>query len=140
MKKDKTAAKVKPKKINKTRYNDKELAEFKEIIDKKLEESKKELKYFQGAIMHFNEQSTDDTVSTFKSFEDSAIHQEKEYLHQMAERQRQYIDNLEKALIRIVNKSYGICRVTGKLISKERLKSVPHATLSIEAKLNQNKR
>ncbi|MCH8902504.1 MAG: TraR/DksA family transcriptional regulator [Bacteroidetes bacterium] len=112
--------------------------EFKELILKKIEESKLELKYYQDAIMHYNEHGTDDTVSSFKSFEDSSLHQEKEYLHQMAERQRIYIDNLEKALIRIENKTYGICRATGNLIRKDRLRSVPHATLSIEAKLNQH--
>ena len=125
------------KKIAKSRYNEKELNEFRELIHKKMDDAKKELKYYQDSIMHYNEHSTDDTISTFKSFEDSALHQEKEYLHQMAERQRMYIDNLDKALVRIENQTYGICRVTGTLISKDRLRAVPHATLSIEAKLNQ---
>lgn len=135
MKKEKkVAVKAKPK--DRTRFSDKELQEFKEIILKKLGDANKELKYYQDSIVHFNEHGTDDTISTFKSFEDSAIHQEKEYLHQMAERQRVYIDNLDKALIRIASQTYGICRVTGKLIGKDRLRAVPHATLSIEAKLN----
>ena len=127
-----------PDKPKGTRYSDNDLMEFKELILKKIEESKLELKYYQDAIMHYNEHGTDDTVSSFKSFEDSSLNQEKEYLHQMAERQRIYIDNLEKALIRIENKTYGICRATGNLIRKDRLRSVPHATLSIEAKLNQH--
>ena len=137
MKKAKKVAKVSGKKIVKTRYNENELDEFKDLINKKLSDARKELKYYQDSIMHYNEHSTDDTISTFKSFEDSALHQEKEYLHQMADRQRMYIDNLDKALVRIENQTYGICRVSGKLIDKDRLLAVPHATLSIEAKLNQ---
>lgn len=133
------AEKVQGTKPEKTRYSDEELREFKEIILAKLEQAKEELEYYHGSIVHLNEQGTDDTGSSFKSIEDSQVHSEKEYLHQMKERQKLFIDHLEKALQRIENKSYGICRETGKLISKERLKLVPHATLSIEAKRNQSK-
>ncbi len=125
------------KKARKNKYSNQELKEFKVILLQKLEEARKEHKYLHDSILHLNEHGTDDTASSFKSFEDTPTHIEKEYLHQMADRQRQFINHLENALVRIENKSYGVCRVTGKLISKERLKSVPHATLSIEAKLNQ---
>jgi len=120
----------------KNRYSDKDLAVFKAIIMEKMEEAKKELTYLHDTITHMNEHGTDDTGSSFKSLEDAPNHTEKEYLHQMSERQHKFIDHLEKALVRIENKSYGICRQSGKLISKKRLKAVPHATLSIEAKLN----
>ncbi len=121
------------------RYSDKELEEFRTLINNKLEEARKELKYYNDAIRHYDDKRTDDTTKNLKSVEDSPIHQEKELMHQMAARQRKYIDHLEKALVRINNKTYGVCRVTGKLISKERLKLVPHATLSVEAKKNRRK-
>lgn len=121
------------------RYSDPELQEFKEIILKKLEAAKKELVYLQGLITRKDEAGTDDTENKYMSMEDGSGSQEREQLNQMASRQIQFIDHLEKALVRIENKTYGICRVTGKLIEKARLKAVPHATLSIEAKLAKSK-
>ena len=118
----------------KTRYSDKELQEFKALITDRLESSRKELKYLHEQINRTAEVGNDDSSMKFSGLEDGTGTSEKEYLSQMASRQITYIDHLEKALIRIANKSYGICRVTGKLISKERLRAVPHATLSIEAK------
>lgn len=118
---------------NKTRYSDEELAEFKDLIVKKLDNAKSELKYLQDQISRSSELGGDDDAR-FKGIEDGTMHSEREYLSQMASRQIQYISHLEKALIRIENKTYGICRETGKLISKERLRAVPHATLSMEAK------
>lgn len=117
------------------RYSDPELQEFKEIILKKLDAAKKELVYLQGLITRKDEAGTDDTENKYMSMEDGSGSQEREQLNQMASRQIQFIDHLEKAMVRIENKTYGICRVTGKLIDKARLKAVPHATLSIEAKL-----
>jgi RNA polymerase-binding transcription factor DksA len=121
------------------RYSDPELQEFREIIMKKLEAAKKELVYLQGLITRKDEAGTDDTENKYMSMEDGSGSQEREQLNQMASRQIQFIDHLEKALVRIENKTYGICRVTGKLIEKARLKAVPHATLSIEAKLAKSK-
>lgn len=118
----------------KTRYSDKELQEFKGLIQDRLESSRKELKYLHEQINRTAEVGSDDSSMKFSGLEDGTGTSEKEYLSQMASRQITYIDHLEKALIRIANKTYGICRVTGKLISKERLRAVPHATLSIEAK------
>lgn len=124
---------------NKTRYSDKELAEFKKLIDEKMEAAKNELRYLQDQINRKDDNGTDDTENKFASMEDGSASSEREYLTQMAARQLQYIDHLDKALMRIFNKTYGICRVTGKLIDKDRLRAVPHATLSMEAKLIQNK-
>jgi len=121
----------------KTRYSDKELEEFRQLILEKLEAAKNELKYLQDQISHKGDNNTSDTENTFASSDDGSNTMEREYLTQMAARQRLYIDHLDKALIRIKNKTYGICRVTGKLIEKERLRAVPHATLSMEAKLLQ---
>ncbi|MCK7559005.1 TraR/DksA C4-type zinc finger protein [Chitinophaga sedimenti] len=121
------------------RYSDSELGEFKDIILKKLDAAKKELVYLQGLITRKDEAGTDDTENKYMSMEDGSGSQEREQLNQMASRQIQFIDHLEKALMRIENKTYGICRVTGKLIDKARLKAVPHATLSIEAKLAKSK-
>ena len=118
---------------NRSRYSDAELAEFRELITGKLETSRGELKYLQEQISRSSEMG-DDSDARFKGLEDGTSTSEREYLSQMASRQIQYIGHLEKALIRIENKTYGICRETGKLISKERLRAVPHATLSIEAK------
>ena len=123
----------------KTRYSDEELHEFKVLIDEKLEAAKNELRYLQDQINRKDDNGTDDTENKFANLEDGSITMEREYLNQMAVRQAQYIDHLEKALMRIQNKTYGICRVTGKLIDKERLRAVPHATLSMEAKLMQNR-
>ncbi len=121
------------------RYSDVELQEFKEIILKKLDAAKKELVYLQGLITRKDEAGTDDTENKYMSMEDGGGSQEREQLNQMASRQIQFVDHLEKAIVRIENKTYGICRVTGKLIDKARLKAVPHATLSIEAKLSKSK-
>ncbi len=118
----------------KTRYNDEELVEFKDIILKKLEVAKKEYHYLQEQINRSNDHGTDDTENRFISLEESNASMEREHLNQMAARQQQFIDHLEKALIRIENKTYGICRETGKLISKEWLRAEPHTTLSIDAK------
>lgn len=126
-------------KTEKSHYSDKELSEFKEIIIKKLEDARKELVNLQAALNSANEHGTDDTASTFKVLEDGSDTLAKEEAGQLAARQRKFIDQLENALIRIENKTYGICRVTGKLIPKERLRAVPHTTQSIEAKLQQHK-
>jgi RNA polymerase-binding transcription factor DksA len=124
------------------RYSDAELAEFKELILRKLEAAKKELAYLQGLITRKDEMSGDETDNRYMTMEDGSLSMEREQLSQMASRQFDFIDKLEKALMRIENKTYGICRVTGKLIDKARLRAVPHATLSIEAKMgmarNQN--
>ncbi|WP_344974728.1 TraR/DksA family transcriptional regulator [Compostibacter hankyongensis] len=121
------------------RYSDNELQEFRTIIQQKLETARKELAYLQGLITRKDEAGTDDTENKYMSMEDGSGTLEREQLNQMASRQIQFIDHLEKALMRIENKTYGICRVTGKLIEKARLRAVPHATLSIEAKQQMNK-
>ena len=123
----------------KTRYNDEELKEFKDLINSKLEAARNELKYLQEQINRSGNIG-DDSDTKFTGLEDGSATVEREYLNQMASRQIQYIQHLEKALIRIENKTYGVCRETGKLISKERLRAVPHATLSIEAKQAQSKK
>lgn len=117
------------------RYNDSDLNEFKELINKKLDAAKKELAYLQGLITRKDHLGGDETDNRYMTMEDGSMSMEREQLSQMASRQITYIDHLEKALIRIENKTYGICRVTGKLIDKARLRAVPHATLSLEAKL-----
>jgi len=117
------------------RYSDAELAEFKTLINKKLEAAKKELAYLQGLITRKDDMGGDETDNRYMTMEDGSMSMEREQLSQMASRQITYIDHLEKALVRIENKTYGICRVTGKLIDKARLRAVPHATLSLEAKL-----
>ena len=119
------------------RYSDAELAEFKDLILKKLETAKKELAYLQGLITRKDEGDMED--GRYMTMEDGSMSMEREQLSQMASRQIQFIDHLEKAMMRIENKTYGICRVTGKLIDKARLRAVPHATLSIEAKQMMNK-
>ena len=119
------------------RYADAELAEFRELIQKKLDTAKKELAYLQGLITRKDEGDMED--GRYMTMEDGSMSMEREQLSQMASRQIQFIDHLEKALMRIENKTYGICRVTGKLIDKARLRAVPHATLSIEAKQMMNK-
>jgi RNA polymerase-binding transcription factor DksA len=121
------------------RYSDAELVEFKEIILKKLEAAKKELAYLQGLITRKDEMGGDESENRYMTMEDGSMSMEREQLSQMASRQITFIDHLEKALMRIENKTYGICRVTGKLIDKARLRAVPHATLSIEAKQTMNK-
>jgi RNA polymerase-binding transcription factor DksA len=121
------------------RYSDTELAEFRDLIMKKLDAAKKELAYLQGLITRKDEMGGDDTDNRYMTMEDGSMSMEREQLSQMASRQITFIDHLEKAIMRIENKTYGICRVTGKLIDKARLKAVPHATLSIEAKQTMNK-
>jgi RNA polymerase-binding transcription factor DksA len=123
---------------SRTRYSDQELKEFKELILKKLDEATKDLELLRNTLSHKDDHGTDDTSPTFKLLEDGSDVLSKEETSHLANRQEKFIQNLQNALIRIENKTYGICRVTGKLISKERLKSVPHATLAIEAKLGQN--
>lgn len=127
------------KQTAKNRYSDKDLITFKEIIDEKLTAAQKEYTYLQEQINRTNDHGTDDTENRFVSLEDSNQSMEREHLNLMAQRQHQYVDHLKKAMIRIENKTYGICRETGNLISKERLKAVPHATLSIDAKNKSNK-
>lgn len=117
------------------RYSDSDLVEFRELIQRKLESAKKELVYLQGLITRKDEMGGDDGDGRYMTMEDGSVSMEREQLSQMASRQITYIDHLEKALMRIENKTYGICRVTGKLIDKARLRAVPHATLSIEAKM-----
>lgn len=120
------------------RYSDAELIEFKDLILKKLDTAKKELAYLQGLITRKDE-GGDMEDGRYMTMEDGSMSMEREQLSQMASRQIQFIDHLEKAMMRIENKTYGICRVTGKLIDKARLRAVPHATLSIEAKQMMNK-
>ena len=126
-----------PADAKKTRYADEELEEFREIIIEKLEKAREDLKMLTDAYSHANEHDTADTSPTFKVLEEGYQVLSKEENSRLASRQQKFINSLENALIRIENKSYGICRVTGQLIPKERLRSVPHATLSIDAKLNQ---
>jgi RNA polymerase-binding transcription factor DksA len=121
----------------KTRYSDEELAEFKEIIKKKIEKAKADYNLLKNTITHEHSNDTEDTSPTFKVLEEGAATLSKEEAGKLAQRQLKFIQHLEAALVRIENKTYGICRETGKLISKERLRAVPHATLSIEAKQNQ---
>jgi DnaK suppressor protein len=125
-------------KKEKTRYSDAELEEFREIILKKLDEARRDLQLLTDAFTNNNEADTNDTSPTFKVLEEGYMVRSKEENSQLAVRQSKFIQNLENALIRIENKTYGICRETGKLIPKERLRSVPHATLSIEAKNRQS--
>ncbi len=120
----------------KSRYSDNELQEFKEIIQGKVDKAKSDLKMLTEAYINNNNNGTNDTSPTFKVLEEGNAVLTKEENSKLAARQEKFIQNLEMALIRIENKTYGICRETGKLISKERLRSVPHATLSIDAKLN----
>ncbi|MBR1768824.1 MAG: TraR/DksA family transcriptional regulator [Bacteroidales bacterium] len=125
----------------KTRYSDEELLEFKELILAKLETARANLTELKAEAFHTNSNGTEDTSPVFKAMEDESSNvQAKEENARLAQRQQKYIKDLEAALVRIENKTYGICRVTGKLIPKERLKLVPHATLSIEAKMQQNKK
>jgi len=121
----------------KTRYSDEELEEFRQIIEKKLGKAREDLKMLTEAYNNEDGHGTDDTSPTFKVLEEGYQVLSKEENSRLAARQQKFINSLENALLRIENKTYGICRVTGKLISKERLRSVPHATLSIEAKLQQ---
>lgn len=117
------------------RYSDADLAEFREIIQRKLESAKKELTYLQGLITRKDEMGGDNDDARYMTMEDGSMSMEREQLSQMASRQITFIDHLEKAIMRIENKTYGICRITGQLIDKARLRAVPHATLSMEAKM-----
>ena len=121
----------------KTKYSDEELIEFKDIILGKLEEARRDYQLLTEAFTNSDGQDINDTSPTFKILEEGSQVLSKEENSQLAARQLKFIQNLENALVRIQNKSYGVCRVTGKLISKERLRIVPHATLSMEAKLKQ---
>ena len=121
----------------KTRYSDEELAEFRAIIEGKLEKARHDLELLTEAYTNANDHGTNDTSPTFKVLEEGYQVLSKEENSRLAARQSKFITNLENALVRIENKTYGICRATGKLIAKERLRSVPHATLSIEAKNKQ---
>ena len=121
----------------KTRYSDTELEEFKQIILEKLEQAKQDYELLKSAITHSESNDTEDTSPTFKVLEEGAATLSKEEAGKLAQRQLKFIQNLQAALIRIQNKTYGICRETGKLIPKDRLRAVPHATLSIEAKQSQ---
>ncbi|HON18318.1 MAG TPA: TraR/DksA C4-type zinc finger protein [Salinivirgaceae bacterium] len=123
----------------KTRYSDEELAEFKKIILEKLEIAKRDYEELKASLSHLDGNDTQDTSPTFKSMEDGTSMLSREETSKLAQRQLQFIQNLQAALVRIENKTYGICRETGKLIPKERLMAVPHATLSIEAKNAQKK-
>jgi RNA polymerase-binding transcription factor DksA len=125
---------IKDQTKDRTRYSDEELEEFRVLIQSKLDSAKSELAYLQEQISNADN-AANDTYNKFNSIEDGVDSMEKEYLTQMASRQIQFIKHLENALVRIQNKTYGICRQTGKLISKERLRAVPHATLSMEAKM-----
>ena len=121
----------------KTRFNDEELSEFKEIILKKLDKARNDYDVLKGAITMSESNDTQDTSPTFKVLEEGAATLSKEEAGKLAQRQVKFIQHLEAALVRIENKTYGVCRETGKLIDKERLRVVPHATLSIEAKNKQ---
>lgn len=116
------------------RYSDNDLQEFKELILGKLKEAKEDLDLLKGSLSHSDNHGTDDTGRTFNMMEDGSDTLSREEVAQLAARQEKFIGSLQNGLIRIENKTYGICRVTGKLIQKERLRLVPHATLSIEAK------
>ena len=116
------------------RYSDADLKEFKALIEEKIVKAKEDLDLIKSAYMNDLNNGTDDTSPTFKAFEEGSETMSKEANTQLALRQEKFIRDLKNALVRIENKSYGVCRVTGKLIAKERLKLVPHATLSIEAK------
>ncbi|HET8753485.1 MAG TPA: TraR/DksA C4-type zinc finger protein [Salinimicrobium sp.] len=118
----------------KERYSDAELAEFKALILTKIQKAQEQLELYKSAYMNNGDNGTDDTSPTFKAFEEGSETMSKEANSQLAIRQDKFIRDLKNALVRIESKTYGICRVTGKLIAKERLKLVPHATLSIEAK------
>jgi RNA polymerase-binding transcription factor DksA len=118
----------------KVRYSDSELEEFKQLIHEKIENADKQLHLIESAFRNDSDNGTDDTAPTFKAFDEGSQVMSKETSSQLAIRQEKFLRDLKNALIRIENKTYGICRVTKKLINKERLKLVPHATLSIEAK------
>ncbi|HLW31321.1 MAG TPA: TraR/DksA C4-type zinc finger protein [Aequorivita sp.] len=117
-----------------TRYTDAELEEFRTLINEKIKKATEQLELIQSSYKNDRDNGTDDTSPTFKAFDEGSEVMSKEANSQLAIRQEKFIRDLKNALVRIENKTYGVCRVTGKLINKERLKLVPHATLSIEAK------
>jgi len=121
----------------KTHYNEEELAEFKQLILEKLAKAQEDYDILRNTLMNKDTNNTDDTSPTFKVLEEGATVLSREEISRLASRQQKFIQHLKAALVRIENKTYGICRETGKLISKERLRAVPHATLSIEAKNKQ---
>ena len=121
-------------KTAKTRYSDADLAEFRVLIEEKIEKARADLELLKSSYMNDGNNGTEDTAPTFKAFEEGSETMSKEANTQLAIRQEKFIRDLKNALVRIENKTYGICRVTGKLINKQRLLLVPHATLSIEAK------
>ena len=122
---------------NKTRYSDADLQEFRGIIEEKIAKAKEDLAMIRSSYMNDGNNGTEDTSPTFKAFEEGSETMSKEANVQLAIRQEKFIRDLKNAILRIENKTYGVCRVTNKLIQKERLKLVPHATLSIEAKMRQ---
>lgn len=124
---------------SRSKYSAEELKEFEILISEKIEKSKSELKYIKETLTRSNDEGTDKTAGTLKMMEDGAETAEKEYLNQLAARQQKFIRQLEYALGRIKNGTYGVCVDTGKLIPKERLRAVPHTMHSIEAKLNQKR-
>ena len=121
------------------RYSDKDLAEFKELIEGKISEARKDLEMLRDSLSYNDDHGTNDTSPSFKMMEDGSETLSREETAQLAVRQEKFISSLEAALIRIENKTYGICRATGNLIRKERLRLVPHATLSISAKERENR-
>jgi len=121
----------------KTRYADEELEEFRTIILEKLDQARRDFELLKSAITQSESNDTQDTSPTFKVLEEGAATLSKEEAGRLAQRQQKFIQHLQAALVRIENKTYGVCRETGKLISKERLRAVPHATLSIDAKQKQ---
>ncbi len=123
----------------KNRYSDDELIEFKDLIHAKLKEAQEHYNLLIGSLSHSDDHGTDDTGRTFNMMEDGSETLSREEVAQLAARQEKFIQNLQNALIRIENKTYGVCRVTGKLIPKARLRLVPHATMSVDAKNAQNR-
>ena len=130
----KTDKKVAGEVREKVRYTDEELQEFKELIHEKLAQARADYEELKAIVTHSQSNDTEDTSPTFKVLEEGASARSKEESGQLAQRQHKFIQSLEMALVRIENKTYGVCRETGKMIPKERLRLVPHATLSVEAK------
>src|ERR1700731_3693400 len=128
---------MKQETTEKTRYSEADLQEFRGLLLDKLRIAKEELNSLATSLSSPNANGTDDTAGTYKTLEDGSATLEKEQINQLAVRQKKFIEQLEAALVRIENKTYGVCRETGKLIQKERLRAVPHTTLSMEAKLKQ---
>ena len=128
---------MKTEQTEKTRYSDAELKEFKDLILDKIRGAREELNALASSLSSPNTNGTDDTAGTYKTLEDGSATLEKESINQLAARQKKFIEQLEAAVVRIENKTYGVCRETGKLIQKERLRAVPHTTLSMEAKMKQ---